>query len=106
VERKPATRQHDYRRQREHTTTRRDNISLGQLAVSVAYHYHLTPKEIACFSGQQLLLWHERAGIERGYEKLLELDVSLVPHTEEPDKTCRELREHLIKMTEQGKNGR
>ena len=103
MERKPAT---DYRRHRREQTSSREPISLGQLAASVAYLYHLTPKEIAAFSGPQLLLWHERAGVERGFEKLLELDVSLVPHTEEPDKAAKQLREHLIKMTEQSKNGR
>jgi hypothetical protein len=46
-----------------------------------------------------LLLWYERAAAERGYDKLLDLDVSIVPHTEHPDQTLRELREHLIKMT-------
>lgn len=36
---------------------------------------------------------------EQGLEKLMELDVSLVPHTEQPDKTLRNLRERLIEMT-------
>jgi hypothetical protein len=36
----------------------------------------------------------------------MDLDVSLVPHTEEPDKTLKELREQLIKMTEPNRNGK
>jgi len=46
------------------------------------------------------MLWHERCGVETGYGKLLDLEVSLVPHTEHPDRTLRNLRDNLLKMTE------
>ena len=78
-------------------------ISLGQLCASVAYHYHLTPAQIAEFTGPQLLLWHERRAVETGHAKLLDLEVSLVPHTEQPDRTLRNLRDDLIRMTKGGK---
>jgi hypothetical protein len=82
-----------------------NRITLAQLCASVAYHYHLTPQQVAQFSGQQLLLWHERAAVEQGFEKLLDLQVSLVPHTEHPNESLREIREQIVKMT-QSYNGR
>jgi len=51
-------------------------------------------------SGPQLLLWHERRRVETGLGALLELEVSLVPHTEHPDRALRNLRDNLFKMTE------
>jgi len=45
-------------------------------------------------------MWNERRGIETGYRKLLDLEVSLVPHTEHPDRALRDLRDSLIRMTE------
>jgi len=77
-----------------------DQITLGQLCASVAYHYHLTPAQVAELSGPQLLLWHERRRVETGLGALLELEVSLVPHTEHPDRALRNLRDNLFKMTE------
>jgi hypothetical protein len=50
-----------------------------------------------------LLLWHERRAVETGHAKLLDLEVSLVPHTEQPDRTLRNLRDDLIRMTKGGK---
>ena len=79
-------------------------ITFGQLCASVAYHYHLTPEQVAAMSGPQLLMWHERITVETAYAKLLDLEVSLVPHTEHPDRSLRNIRDNLIKMTE-GKNG-
>lgn len=76
-----------------------DRVSLGQLCASVAYHYHLTPAQVAEFSGPQLMLWLRRAGVETGYRKLLDLDVTLVPHTEQPDRAVRNLRANLLQMT-------
>ena len=78
---------------------RTDHITLGQLCASVAYHYHLTPQQVAEFSGPQLLLWQQRRTVETGYGKLLDLEVSLVPHSENPDRTLRNLRDNLLKMT-------
>jgi len=46
-----------------------------------------------------LELWHERSNVETGLGKLLDLEVSLVPHTEHPDRMLRDLRANLIKMT-------
>lgn len=46
------------------------------------------------------MLWHERGNVETGFRKLLDLEVSLVPHTEHPDRTLRDLRDNLLKMTE------
>jgi len=48
------------------------------------------------------MLWHERSFVETGYKKLLDLEVSLVPHTEKPDRTLRNLRDDLLKMTRTG----
>lgn len=87
-------------RRRNRRQKKPDTVSLGQLAASVAYHYHLAPEQIAKMSGPQLLLWHERKGVELGYAKLLDLEVSLVPHTEHPDRAVREIREALLRMTE------
>ena len=78
------------------------SITLGQLCASVAYHYHLTPQQVADFTLPQLMLWHERSFVETGYKKLLDLEVSLVPHTEKPDRTLRNLRDDLLKMTRTG----
>jgi hypothetical protein len=50
------------------------------------------------------MLWYQRAGIERGEEKLIDMDVSLVPHTENPTQSFRDMRKILIEMTQQ--NGR
>src|SRR5215471_1741999 len=94
---KNASRVDRRRRPKGSESSRR--ITLGQLCASVAYAYHLTPKEIAEFSGPQLLLWHARRGVETGYRKLLDLEVSLVPHAENPDRTLRNLRDNLLKMT-------
>jgi hypothetical protein len=89
----------DRGRDRRRLNEQADNrITLGQLAASVAYHYHLTPQQVAEFSLPQLMLWHERRGIETGYGKLLDLEVLLVPHTENPDRTLRNLRANLLKM--------
>jgi hypothetical protein len=60
--------------------------------------------QVAQFSGPQLVLWYKRVGIERGEEKLIDLDVSIVPHTEHPDRSLKEVRQSLIEMTQQ--NGR
>lgn len=75
-------------------------VSIGQLAASVAYYYKLSPAEISQFSGPQLVLWHERACVERGEEKLLDLQISVTPHTERPDKAFAQLQKALRQMTE------
>jgi len=87
-------------RRRKRGKNANNGISLGQLCASVAYDYHLTPAQIAAFTGPQLLLWHERRAVETGHRALLDLELSLVPHTEHPDNALRKLRENLIKMTE------
>src|SRR5713101_113536 len=74
-------------------------VTIGQLCAAVAYHYKLTPQQVAQFSCQQLLTWYETAVAEVGHEKNLELEISLVPHTENPERTLRDLREALSKMT-------
>src|SRR6516162_2968987 len=86
----------DRRRRRTKTKNR---ISLGQLAASVAYHYHLSPSQVAEFSIAQLMLWHRRSAVETGYRKLLDLEVELIPHTENPDRTLRNVRANLLEMT-------
>ena len=73
-------------------------VTLGELAASVAYYYKLSPKQVAEFSGPQLMLWYEQACYERGGEKLLDLQISISPHTEEPDKSVRELKKMLSQM--------
>jgi len=47
-------------------------------------------------SGPQLLLWHRRRSVEQGYSKLLDLEVSIVPHAEHPDRALRNLRANLL----------
>jgi hypothetical protein len=47
-----------------------------------------------------LLLWYERACIERGHEKLLDLQLLISPHTENPNEYVRDLRQALQQMTE------
>jgi len=44
------------------------------------------------------MLWYEQACYERGGEKLLDLQISISPHTEEPDKSVRELKKMLSQM--------
>jgi hypothetical protein len=48
-----------------------------------------------------LLLWYKRATIERGHDKLIDLQVGLVPHTDKPKEAFRHLNEFLLKMTEE-----
>ncbi len=43
---------------------------------------------------------YKRARTERGEEKLLGLQVSLVPHTERPEDAYRNIRRALTEMTE------
>jgi hypothetical protein len=92
-----------HRRDRRHAKADiRDHrsITLGQLAAAVAYQYRLTPEEIAGFSGPQLLLWNGQARIDRGEEKLLDLQLVVAPHTERADEFVRKLQRSLEEMTE------
>src|SRR5262245_53830230 len=107
---KPEPRRDDYRYPREKNRrggTERIGITLtlGQLCAAVAYHYHLTPHQIAQFSGPQLLLWYERAAMERGYDKLIDLQVQLVPHSEDPQRSLQEVNQFLLKMTGNTQHG-
>ena len=77
-----------------------DHSALSRICVAVAKHYHLRPKDLAEFSGSQLLLWYNHIRVEVAEAKLLDLEVSLVPHTEHPDRALRNLRENLLRMTE------
>jgi hypothetical protein len=43
-------------------------------------------------------MWYETALQQIGLEKNLELDISLVPHTERPDHALNDMREALLKM--------
>jgi hypothetical protein len=45
------------------------------------------------------MLWHRRSAVETGYRKLLDLEVELIPHTENPDRTLRNVRANLLEMT-------
>ena len=47
------------------------------------------------------MLWLRRATIETGRAKLLDLDVAVVPHAEQPDRALRNLRENLLQMMEE-----
>jgi hypothetical protein len=51
-------------------------------------------------SGPQLVMWYERAAAEKGYEKMLDLEILLVPHTERPNDSLRDLQKTLIEMTD------
>jgi hypothetical protein len=97
VEGKPAAGRHS-RTRKESGSNDNKNVSLGQLAVAVAYHYKLRPCDVAQFSGQQLVMWHERAFQEIGLEKNLALEISLVPHTENPERALADMRFALEKM--------
>src|SRR4030095_3572344 len=92
--RQPANRRD--RRSREKDTS--PIISLGRLCATVAYYYGLTPEQVAQFSGQQVVMWYETALQEIGLEKNLELEISLVPHTEHPERALEEMRKALINM--------
>jgi hypothetical protein len=46
-----------------------------------------------------LILWYERATQEQGYERMLDLRISLAPHTKDPDSSVRDLCQMLQKMT-------
>jgi len=37
--------------------------------------------------------------VDFSFDKLLDLEVSLIPHTEHPDRALQDLRDNLIKMT-------
>src|SRR6266436_9673396 len=67
-------------------------LSLGQLCAAVVYHYKLSPCAVSEFSGSQLILWYERARIERGEEKLMDLQLFISPHTKDPEQTVRDLQ--------------
>jgi hypothetical protein len=43
-------------------------------------------------------MWYETALQEIGLEKNLELEISLVPHTEHPERALEEMRKALINM--------
>jgi hypothetical protein len=43
-------------------------------------------------------MWYETALQQIGLEKNLELDVSLVPHTEHPERALENMRDALLKM--------
>jgi hypothetical protein len=93
----------DDKRRRNRRTTKENgstdrNITLSRLCTTVAYHYRLTPKEVAEFSGQQLVMWHESALQELGQDKSLDLEVSLIPHTEDPDRAIADMRFFLERM--------
>src|SRR5215813_2963687 len=87
-------RRHHRRPPKEDRGTKR-SIGLLQLCSEVAYLYRLTPKQIAEFSGQQLVMWYETALQQIGFEKDLDLEISVIPHTEEPDKAFKEMRKIL-----------
>jgi hypothetical protein len=44
-------------------------------------------------------MWHERAQIEKGEEKLLDFELLLAPHTEHADQAVSEIRTALQRMT-------
>lgn len=44
-------------------------------------------------------MWYERSRIELGHEKLIDLNLSLVPHAERPDEALRQMHEALAQMT-------
>ena len=44
------------------------------------------------------MMWHERSLQELGLEKNLDLEVSLVPHTENPDRAVADMRFMLEQM--------
>jgi hypothetical protein len=78
-------------------------FTLGQLATAVAYHYGLTPAQIADFSGPQLIMWYEHACIGQSEEKLLDLDITMMPHFENRDTILRDLRRSLQEAIEKRK---
>ena len=92
------------RRTRRQVEETGDRVSIGKLCASVAYHYHLTPGQVAEFSGPQLLLWLERIEVETGIAKLLDLQVSLVPHLENPQLALKDIRDSLLRMAK-GEHG-
>jgi len=40
-------------------------------------------------------MWYETALQQIGFEKDLDLEISVIPHTEEPDKAFKEMRKIL-----------
>ncbi len=87
------------RRDRRFTKETRDtkpSLSLGDLCAIVSYHYGLTPKQVAEFSGPQLIMWYKTAMQEIGSDKNLDLAISVVPHTKDPQKALSEMRHALI----------
>ena len=81
-----------------HRAEQERGLSLGQLCAAVAWHYKLTPEQVANLSGPQLVMWYERARVERGEEKLLDLQLVIAPHTENATDTVRNLQRALQKM--------
>jgi hypothetical protein len=86
------------RRTPEQTGGTDGTTTISRLCAKVAYHYGLTPKEVAEFSGQQLMMWYEASLQETGQEKSLDLEVSLIPHTENPDRAVADMRFALERM--------
>jgi hypothetical protein len=43
-------------------------------------------------------MWHESALQELGQDKSLDLEVSLIPHTEDPDRAIADMRFFLERM--------
>jgi hypothetical protein len=86
-----AKRRRDRRPPTEVGSSKR-TLSISQLCSEVAYFYRLTPKEVADFSCQQLLMWYETALEQVGLEKDLDLEISIAPHVENPDRTIKQLR--------------
>src|SRR5882672_10669038 len=81
------------------------SITIGQLCAAVAYYYKLTPREVADFSGPQLIMWYETAITEIGSQANLDLEISLVPITEHPEKAVHELRQSLNQMMKRKEHG-
>jgi hypothetical protein len=63
----------------------------------------LTPAQIADFSGPQLIMWYEHACIGQSEEKLLDLDITMMPHFENRDTILRDLRRSLQEAIEKRK---
>jgi len=87
-------RRRDRRPAKEADKSKRD-ISISQLCTSVAYHYGLTPKEVAEFSVPQLILWYKTAVAEIGSDKNLDLEISVVPHAKDPSQALDQMRRML-----------
>lgn len=84
------------RRPAKETREPKRNVSISKLCAIVAYHYGLTPKQVADFSVPQLILWYKTAEEEISSDKNLDLEISVVPHTKDPAHALEHMRKMLL----------